>query len=79
MTRRDLTAQLRAAARASMPPDQAQRFSRFLRGLEGRVPPDVVPGTPWLPAVTIGRPSAPPKARIRAESVPEDDPQPRLL
>jgi hypothetical protein len=74
VTRRDLTAALRVAARA-MPAAERLRFSRFLRGLEGRDPPDVVPGTPFLPPITVNRPPIPARkgARIRAKSVAHSD------
>lgn len=76
---RDLTSLLRAAARGAMPPAEALRFSRFLRGLEGRQAPDAVPGTPFLPPITINRPalSAP---KRRAKRVARSNlEQPRLL
>lgn len=64
---------LRQAA-AALPATERLRFDRFLRGLEGRAPRDLVPGTPALPALTVNRPGQTPRARRGSPPAPNERP-----
>ena len=70
---RDLAALLRQAAEA-MPEPQRSRFKRYLREAEKRERPDLVPGTPFLPPITVLRPARPPRARPQGPSAGRSSP-----